>query len=208
MIPAGRQPPGSHVGARRWARWLGAAGLALAGGAHVAVAIEHDAAGHGMLFLLTGTSQLGLAGMVARRSTRWALWAAVLSSVLLTVAWSVTRSPTAAAPTPAGLLDLSAVTGQLVTIAASAVLLRRRHRLPNRVRPVLVAAAAVAGLTAGSLTPDSHDHHHREPPAADAAPPVESEIFGDLFADHHAVQQTEPSAEHSHDHGEPDDARS
>jgi hypothetical protein len=179
---------------------LVAATLALAGGIHLAVGLDHGITdhgptGHGALFAAAGAVQLALAAIVARRAGPRALGAAVATSLLLIGAWASTRAPIAGDPEPIGLLDVATAVLQSVAAAAGLVLLRRPTPIPRRVVPVLPALALVAllGVGGGLVGPSSHDHHdhdhhdqsHEHPAAAPVAAESERpDLFGDLFTAH------------------------
>jgi hypothetical protein len=174
---------------------LVAATLALAGGIHLAVGLDHGITdhgltGHGARFAAAGAVQLTLAAVVARRAGPRALGAAVATSLLLVGAWASTRAPIAGDPEPIGLLDVATAVLQSVAAAAGLVLLRRPTPIPRRVVPALPALALVAllGVAGGLAVPSAHDHHdHGHEAPADAPVAAGSErpdLFGDLFTAH------------------------
>lgn len=212
---------------------LVAAGLALAGGIHLAIGLDHGIAArgltdHGALFAVAGAVQLTLAAGVARRAGPWAVGAAVATSLLLVGAWASTRAPIAADPEPIGLLDTITVALQSGAAVAGLVLLRRPTPVARRVVPALPALAllAVLGVAGGLAGPPPHDHndhgHEHEDPAeapvaAEARAQSRPNLFGDLFTAHtdgtHGTHgdssllgaAPEPPTSPDHDHEVPHD---
>jgi hypothetical protein len=192
------RPPRGRVGLAD----LVAAALALAGGIHLAVGLDHGITdhgltGHGALFAAAGVVQLALAAVVARRAAPWALGAAVATSLLLVGAWASTRAPIAADPDPVALLDAATVALQAAAGLAGLALLRRPIPTPRRLVPALpvLALMALLGLAGGLVGPSAHDHHdhdhgdgHEHPVEAPVAAQAEAEprpdLFGDLFTAH------------------------
>ena len=182
--PAARPPGHREVAA--------IAGLAAAGGVHLAVGLDHrlGAGGHGLALLAAAVAQLTVAAMLCRRVTTWRRGLAALVAIGVTLAWAASRLN---GDHPAGLLDGAAAAVQLV--AAGTLLSSGRAR--RVVRPVPVALVAIAGLLAGlasaAVVPAGHHHLPSTPPPEAATPPTPS-IFGDLFVGHghHSPGTTAP----------------
>lgn len=188
--------------------WILVSSLALSAAIHLAVAYQHGLAGdHGRFFVAVGTAQAVLALAVARRSTRWPLWAAMGLSVLVVGTWLAARTSlfptTTGASGTTGPLDASATALEMTTIAA-VLLILVRSRAPWRSKGnvlAVLALVALPGLAIGAVA-EPHAAHHEDlgeqPVQAGPAAPAPS-VFGDLFDDHHAGH-TDDASPSSHAH--------
>lgn len=183
-----------------------AAATAIAGAVHLGVGLGHGPAGHGLLFLAVGATQVASALLVHRRPSRRRLAAVIAINTGVVVAWLLTYTPTdgrGAEITAAGLT----ATALEVAAALIAVTIRRRHtagplrRTSARAVTLVGAAAVAAGIFGWSG--HSHTHHHDQAPPITASAETEP-IFGDLFTDHHHTPGADPDGRtHRHDHSEP-----
>lgn len=184
--------------------------LALAGGLHLGVALEHGiTTQHGGFFLVLGAFQVALTALVVRRPSPRLLAGSVAVSAIAVTTWAATRLPAFGQRETIGVLDLAAAGLELLTIGAGLSLLRGslRPRPASALRTSLFLVAAGVAAMSTTAVPSSHaDHHHglniREasahadddgPAAAAGAhdrPTSDQPIFGDLFADHHAAPET------------------
>ncbi|MPY95834.1 MAG: hypothetical protein GEV08_23100 [Acidimicrobiia bacterium] len=87
-------PRSSAPGRSRPATWLLVAGLAVAGGIHLAVGVQHGPmTSHGGFFLALGAAQAALAVAVGRDAPEQLLRLAAALSAAVVIVWAATRAP-------------------------------------------------------------------------------------------------------------------
>ena len=157
-----------HEGRVAPIRVLLAALLLGAGAIHVAMAPSHlgESAVEGAGFLVAAWAQIGLAGAVARRPSRWVYAAVVAVSVALVAVWAWSR--TAGLPFGAhsghaesvSFVDGACVALQVLAAVVAGVLLTRAAATAARAGGLaLVAALAAVGLATGAIaSPAARDH--------------------------------------------------
>jgi hypothetical protein len=184
------------------------ASLAIGGGIHLAVGVEHGVTTqHGGFFVVVGAAQALLAFTIGRRATTVLLQLALVLSVFVISVWAMTRIGVVLLREPVGATDLICTAFEAVTIAAALVALRPTRALrpaTMHLHPVAVlAAVAVTAIVTASTggSPHDHDHDHGGRGHTECSAPASTHdtstrLFGDLFSDHHG----DAGATCAHDH--------
>ena len=164
------QAPSDTASARRPAlpvHWFLGALLLGAAAVHLAVAPSHfgESTVLGAGFVVSAWLQIGLAGAVVVRPSRWVLRATVLTSLVLIAVWAVSRTAGLPFGHDAGraeavtFVDGATVALEAITAVLAAILIVRPPRRITAGAPAFIAAfGALALTTAVIASPAARDH--------------------------------------------------